>query len=470
MYAQTLIYYPHPPPPPHFRAPPPSPFRLAYWRRCLPPSSLLETPEFQCTVPADMSSRSGSRVRRLRTVDDVPTHSPEDSVAGHPSQAVVPITQGTSSAASASSSVAETPSWGRGSGRRGPSRGATERRLEPGHKWNVRVIGGYGVGEQGTNFISHMGIVIRLHCKIWQKIFSKLPEETKNGIFRDLEMWYCWDRTPQTDKEMLQHMTAMHKGWRRMLKSKHYKGKTFEDPVASVPLGVDPSDWRTMYQKWNSREEQDIAERNKQNRTHQNMTYRRGRTSIYQLKDDFTHQREPDRMEVFKMGRCKDLPDGTQRWVMTKAGIVLMTQMTTPSLQSDDAAPVSAEDAFVAVMGRDRPGRVRCAGKAETLRTWYGRGESSSGGYHTQVQQLQDQNKKMEELCAKRSRDRQELEELCAERSKDRQELENVRSQMSEMRAFMQQFSRRPSHMSRPGSELECEGSDESPDNYDDDD
>ncbi|MQL83828.1 hypothetical protein Taro_016334, partial [Colocasia esculenta] len=216
----------------------------------LAPAGASETqpPPCKCMKFSDMSSHSGSRVRRLRTVDDVPTHSREDSVAGHPSQTILPITQGASSAASAPSSVAETPSWSRGAGRRGPSRGATERRLEPGHKWNVRVIGGYGVGEQGTNFISRMGIVIRLHCKIWQKIFSKLPEETKNGIFRDLEMWYCWDRTPQTDKEMLQHMIAMHKGWRGMLKSKHYKGKTFEDVVASVPLGVDPSDWRTMCQ------------------------------------------------------------------------------------------------------------------------------------------------------------------------------------------------------------------------------
>ncbi|MQM06187.1 hypothetical protein Taro_039009 [Colocasia esculenta] len=238
-----------------------------------------------------------------------------------------------------------------------------------------------------------MGIVIRLHCKIWQQKFSKLLEKTKNGLFQNLEMWYCWDRTPQMDKEMLQHMTATHKGWRGMLKSKHYKGKTFEDSVASVPLGVDPSDWRTMCQKWNSREKQDIVERNKQNRTHQNMTYRWGRTSIYQLKDDFvkTHQREPDRMEVSRMGRCKDLSDGTRRWVddESRDRFERMTQMTTPSLQSDDAALVSVEDAFVAVMGRDRPGRVRCAGKAETLRTWYGRGESSSGGYHTQVQQLQ---------------------------------------------------------------------------------
>ncbi|MQM23924.1 hypothetical protein Taro_056994, partial [Colocasia esculenta] len=150
-----------------------------------------ETPRWSGTSTIksvnDMSLRSGSRVRRAQTVDDVPTHSPEDSVAGHPSQAVVPTTQGASSAASVSSSVAETPLWGRGSGHRGPSRGATERRLEPGQKWNVRIIGGYGVGEQGTNFVTRMGIIIRLHCKLWQKIFSKLPEETKNGIFRDLE-------------------------------------------------------------------------------------------------------------------------------------------------------------------------------------------------------------------------------------------------------------------------------------------
>ncbi|MQL87167.1 hypothetical protein Taro_019709 [Colocasia esculenta] len=176
------------------------------------------------------------------------------------------------------------------------------------------------------------------------------------------------------------------------------------------------------------------------------MTYRRRRTSIYQLKDDFvkTHQHELDRMEVFRMGKCNDLPDGTQRWVDDESNdrFERMTQMTTHSLQSDVAAPVSAEDVFIAVMGRYRPGRVRCAGKAETLRTWYGRGEgsSSSGGYHTQVQelqqQLQDQNKKMEAMSA--------------ERSRDRQELENIRNQMSEMQAFMQKLAAQPSHMPCP--------------------
>ncbi|MQL70618.1 hypothetical protein Taro_002947 [Colocasia esculenta] len=222
----------------------------------------------------DMSLRCGSWVRRLRIVDGVPAiHMKALLQVIFLKPFFLPL-----------GGVFcyiyiffyKTPSWGRGTGRRGPSRGATERRLELGHKWNVRVISGYG----------------------------------------------------------------------------HYKSKTFEDVVASVPPGVDPSDWLTMCEKWNTREEQ-------------------------------THQREPNRMEVFRMGRCKDLHDGTQRWKR-------MTQMTTPSLQSDDAALVLVENAFIAVMGRDRPGRVCCAGKVETLRTWYERreGSSSSGGYHTQVQQL----------------------------------------------------------------------------------
>ncbi|MQL69071.1 hypothetical protein Taro_001368 [Colocasia esculenta] len=92
-------------------------------------------------------------------------------------------------------------------------------------------------------------------------------------------------------------------------------------------------------------------------------------------------------MEVFRMGRCKDLPDGTQRWVDDESNdhFERMSQTMTHSLPSDDVTPVSAEDAFIVVMGRVRPARVRCAGKAETLRTWYGRGEgsSSSGGNHT---------------------------------------------------------------------------------------
>ncbi|MQM22251.1 hypothetical protein Taro_055301 [Colocasia esculenta] len=62
-----------------------------------------------------------------------------------------------------------------------------------------------------------------------------------------------------------------------------------------------------------------------------------------------------------------------------------MIQLSTPSLDSESGStPISAEEAFVSVMGKDRSGRVRCRGSRETLRTWYGTGEGSSSSAYQQ--------------------------------------------------------------------------------------
>ncbi|MQM13618.1 hypothetical protein Taro_046544 [Colocasia esculenta] len=105
-------------------------------------------------------SYSGSRPRRQRTTvqQTFPTHSA--------SEGFVAASSTVGSTTSVAGSVS-TQTWGRGHGRRGPSRGLTDRRLESGQRWNVKVIGGTGIGESGAQFVSHMGIVSKLHCKIW---------------------------------------------------------------------------------------------------------------------------------------------------------------------------------------------------------------------------------------------------------------------------------------------------------------
>ncbi|MQM20599.1 hypothetical protein Taro_053623 [Colocasia esculenta] len=248
-----------------------------------------------CTGMAlDGGSYSGSRPWRQRTTvqQTFPTHSAsEGSVAA-------------SSMVSSTTSIAGpvfTQTWGRGHGRRGPSRGLTDRRLEFGQQWNVKVIG--GTGESGAQFVSHMGIVSKLQCKIWQKYFVKLPADIIDTIFSDLE---------------------------------HYTGKSFDDAIVSVPAGVNLQDWQIMCAKWNTLDERNIADRNKANRSHQSMPYRKGRKSHYQLKDDFEK----------------------------------MIQLSTPSLDSESGStPISAEEAFVSVMGKDRSSRIHCGGNRETRHT-----------------------------------------------------------------------------------------------------
>ncbi|MQM07938.1 hypothetical protein Taro_040781 [Colocasia esculenta] len=149
-----------------------------------------------------------------------------------------------------------------------------------------------------------------------------------------------------------------------------------DDAIASVPAGVDSSDWQIMCEMWTTGDERRVAERNKQNCATQSMTYRRDMTSHYQLMNDFViysnmHGRHPHRLELFKMGRCKDLPDGSETWVdeESRRRYETMTQMIAPSsdVDAESQTPVTPEDAFISVMGKDRPGCVRCAGSGETL-------------------------------------------------------------------------------------------------------
>ncbi|MQM03022.1 hypothetical protein Taro_035785, partial [Colocasia esculenta] len=117
----------------------------------------------------------------------------------------------------------------------------------------------------------------------------------------------------------------------------HFNGKSLDDVIASVPAGVDSLEWKTFCEMWTTADE----------RSHM-------------------HGRTPHRLEVFKMGRCKDLPDGSESWEA-------MTQMIAPSsdMDAESHTPATPEDAFILAMGKNRPGCVRCAGSGETLGTWY---------------------------------------------------------------------------------------------------
>ncbi|MQM19530.1 hypothetical protein Taro_052537 [Colocasia esculenta] len=47
-----------------------------------------------------------------------------------------------------------------------------------------------------------------------------------------------------------------------------------------------------------------------------------------------------------------------------------MIQLSATSLDSESGStPISAEEAFVSVMGKDRSGRIHCGGSRETHRT-----------------------------------------------------------------------------------------------------
>ncbi|MQL89716.1 hypothetical protein Taro_022301 [Colocasia esculenta] len=326
----------------------------------------------------ERSSRDGSRPRRLRTLS-VPlpptsqTIPPPPTSQGLPpaptsQQLPLPLTlqqiapssspQG-SSAASASSvagpSAPSAPSWGRGTGRRGPTRGVTERRLPDGQQWNVSLVRGYGVGPTADHFTSRLGVISNMYCKIWQKDFVKLPVATQELIFRYLQLTYQWEHTEKTYREMLAHMSAMHRSW--------------HDAIASVPAGVDPSDWQRMCEMWTTGDEREA-----------------------------------------------------------------MNEMIALSDVDAESQPTATpEDAFISVMEKDRPGRVRCAGSGETLRTWYGSTSTEPSAYSERERQMQEHLKVQEGKLKAQADKMNQMEEKISQ-------LQSVASKVDEMSLLLSQI------------------------------
>ncbi|MQM22439.1 hypothetical protein Taro_055491, partial [Colocasia esculenta] len=217
------------------------------------------------------------------------------------------------------------------------------------------------------------------------------------ALYQRYILTYQWDRTDQTDREMLAHMSSMHRSWRSKQKKKHFNGKPLDDAIASIPAGVDPSDWQTMCELWTTGDDRRIADRNKQNRATQSMPYRRGRTSHYQLMSDFE----------------------------------AMSEMIAPS--DFDAESQTPEDAFISVMGKDRPGRVRCAGSGETLRTWYGYTSAGPSAYSEREMQMQEQLKVQEDKLKAQADKMNEMQEQISQ-------LQSVASKVDEMSVLLSQI------------------------------
>ncbi|MQL76206.1 hypothetical protein Taro_008611 [Colocasia esculenta] len=85
-----------------------------------------------------------------------------------------------------------------------------------------------------------------------------------------------------------------------------------------------------------------------------------------------------------------------------------MTQLMnpTPSEESDGTThlPVlTPEEAFRQVFRRDRPGRIRCGGRGQTLRSWYGPSEGGSSSSTAYQRLLEEQSQQKSEISQHKS-------------------------------------------------------------------
>ncbi|MQM13522.1 hypothetical protein Taro_046447 [Colocasia esculenta] len=137
-----------------------------------------------------------------------------------------------------------------------------------------------------------------------------------NGMSPSSEdmLTYQWEQIEKIDWEMLAHMSAMHRSWRCKQKKRHFKDKSLDDAIASVPVGVDSQIGKQC-----------------------------ARCGLLGMSGLIC-------MDVIRI----DL--NFSRWVDAKTyQTAAMTQMIAPSsdVDAESHTPATPEDAFISVMGKD---------------------------------------------------------------------------------------------------------------------
>ncbi|MQM18270.1 hypothetical protein Taro_051258 [Colocasia esculenta] len=142
------------------------------------------------------------------------------------------------------------------------------------------------------------------------------------------------------------------------------------------------------------------------------MPYRRGRTNIHQLSNNFMQKGgcHPTRPKMFQMTQARTAPDGNVMWSNEQSRQMMdqMTQLMNPTpLEESDATanpPVlTPEEAFRQVFGRDRLGRIQCGGRGQTLRSWYEPSEGGSSSNTVYQRLLEEQSQQKSEISQQKS-------------------------------------------------------------------
>ncbi|MQL98033.1 hypothetical protein Taro_030736 [Colocasia esculenta] len=107
--------------------------------------------------------------------------------------------------------------------------------------------------------------------------------------------------------------------------------------------------------------------------------------------------------------------------------------MIAPSsdIDAESHTPATPEDAFISVMGKDRPGRVHCAGSGEMLGTWYRSTGMSDSSERERI--MQEQLKAQEEKLKAQKEEMTQMRETISR-------LENVATKVDEMSILLSQI------------------------------
>ncbi|XP_057757338.1 uncharacterized protein LOC130976480 [Arachis stenosperma] len=211
-----------------------------------------------------------------------------------------------------------------------------------------------GSGGQASNEVRNPRFVTLLYTS-WHGV----PDNIKEGMWEYANQKFI---LPISSKPWV--MRGFCRAWKKYkgeIKKEHFlKYNTKKEMIKNRPLEIPEFQFRKLIRYWSLPAIKAMSVKNTENRSKQTCPHRMGSTNFAivrkQLRDSKENNEEPSRAEVFTATRTSK--NGKE--------IDAKTQTTINELQSRIEAGENHEDAFVAVLGKDQPGRLRCYGTSIT--------------------------------------------------------------------------------------------------------
>ncbi|MED6220001.1 hypothetical protein PIB30_040941 [Stylosanthes scabra] len=151
------------------------------------------------------------------------------------------------------------------------------------------------------------------------------------------------------------------KKYKGEVKKFHFKKyRTKKEMLKNRPLEIPKIQFRKLIRYWSLPEIMAKSDKNTENRSKQTCPHRMGNTNFgivrKQLRESKENHEEPTRAEMFTATRT------------SKKGkeVDAKTQAVIDEIQHRIEASEDDDDAFISVLGKDQPGRLRCYGGAIT--------------------------------------------------------------------------------------------------------
>ncbi|KAF8038266.1 hypothetical protein BT93_B0961 [Corymbia citriodora subsp. variegata] len=225
--------------------------------------------------------------------------------------------------------------------------------------------------------------------------WKQITEDMTNAMIRIVESKFDYPRTPAMEKWILHSINSKWRNWKSDLKAAHYdSSQPLSYHLKNLPERVRRDQWKNLVAFWSSKEGKKLSNINKANRAKQKIRHTLGKKSFARITAEKEAElgRELNRVDLFMLSHERKKGKKPVDKAVAEAIASMNDLMEVYPELCKSGTPLN-EDAVSIVLGKEKPGRIRCYGIGPCPKDFKA---SNSGGLPTE--NLRSENGKDEEI------------------------------------------------------------------------